>query len=144
VTTPDNEWQRIWFATRQQPWTSLTLLPVGAGIDVTRAAEMLAATGCLHGERQVGVVNATGAQLEDVQQTIDSIKARNGRGEWTIVPVDPIEHNPATIAILRATSAALVLVRLGESRLAPAQKIIEMIGRDRTIGSVVLKRRRDR
>ena len=139
----DNEWQRIWFATRQQEWTSLALVPAAAGIDVRLAAELLATTGTHHGERQVEVLNATGVQLRDVQQTIDSIAAVTARGDWAIVPVDSIEENPATIAILRATSAALLLVHLGESLLGPAQKAIDMIGRDRIIGSVVLKPRRD-
>ena len=140
---PENEWQRIWFSTRQQQWTSLALVPAAAGIDVGSAAAMLAATGCLHGERQVVIVDATGVQLGDVQHIIDSIAAATARGDWAIVPVDPIEENPATIAILRTTSAVILLVRLGESLLTPAQKAIDTIGRDRIIGSVVLNGGRD-
>src|SRR3954454_12028268 len=91
---PESEWQRIWFSTRQQQWTSLALVPAAAGIHVGSAAAMLAATGCLHGERQVAVVDATGVQLGDVQHVIDSIVATAARGDWAIVPVDPIEENP--------------------------------------------------
>jgi hypothetical protein len=137
--TPDSDWQRIWFSTRQHEWTSLALVPSDAGIDVARIAEMLANTGRMHGERQVGVIDASGVQLGNVQQMIDAIGGMAARGEWTIVPVDPIEDNPAAIAILRVTSAALLVVRLGESLLASAERAIEIVGRERFLGSVVLE-----
>ena len=47
--------------------------------------------------------------------------------------------NPAAIPIARATSAALLVVRVGESRLAAARSTIEAVGRERLLGSVVLE-----
>jgi hypothetical protein len=136
---PDNDWQRTWLATRQHEWTSLGLVASEAGIDVSQVAETLAATGRMRGDRPVTVVNAIGVQLGDVNEMIDTIAATTARGEWAIVPVDPLEDNPAAIAILRATSAALLVVHLGESSLSSAHRVIESVGRDRMIGSIVLE-----
>jgi hypothetical protein len=134
----DNEWQRIWFSIRQQGWTSLALVPSHPGIDVVQVAETLAATGRLQGEHPVHVVNGTGAQLENVQQVLESVATGTDRGDWVIVPVDAIAENPSAIALVQGTSAALLVLRLGESLLASAQGTLEAIGRKRFLGSVVL------
>jgi hypothetical protein len=55
-----------------------------------------------------------------------------------IVPVDAIAENPSAIALVQGTSAALLVLRLGESLLASAQGTLEAIGRKRFLGSVVL------
>jgi hypothetical protein len=137
--TPDSEWQRIWFSSRHRNWTSLALVPSDADVDIESMAEMLATTGRLHGERPVSVVNATGVQLESVRHIVDSIAAIVSRNENVIVPVDPVADNPASVAILRACSDALLVVRLGESLLTAAQNTIDIVERDRFLGGIVLE-----
>jgi hypothetical protein len=44
--------------------------------------------------------------------------------------------------VVRATSCALLVVRLGESLVTSARDVIEVVGRDRLIGSIVLNRRK--
>jgi hypothetical protein len=135
---PDSEWQRIWFAIRQHTWSSLALVPSHAGIDVVKIAQTLVATGRLQGERPVGLVDATGVQLANVQQVIAELNAAGERGEHAIVPLDAIHDNPSTIAIAQAASIALLVVRLGESLLGPAQTTLDVVGRSRFIGSIVV------
>ncbi len=135
---PNSEWQRIWFAMRQHSWTSLALVPSHAAIDVVKVSEMLVATGRLQGERPVDMVNATGIQLANVQQIIDSLTALADRGTSTIVPVDPILDNPSAIAIVQAASMALLVVRLGESLIGTAQNSLDLVGRAHFIGSIVV------
>jgi hypothetical protein len=139
ATTPNSDWQRIWFSARHRDWNSLALVPSDSTVDVNRMADMLATTGRLHGERPVSVVNATGVQLEAVQHIVDSIAKIINHGERVIVPVDPVADNPAAIAILRACSAALLVVSLGQSLLAAAETTIEIVDRDKFIGGVVLE-----
>jgi hypothetical protein len=137
-TNTANEWQRIWLSIQQHGWTAIALVPSSPGIDVLKVAESLASTGSLQGEQHVSVTNATGLQLETVQPVIDSIAASVAQGKWILVPVDPIHENPSAIAVVRATSAALLLVRLGESLLTTAQETIDALGRERFLGSIVL------
>jgi hypothetical protein len=133
-----NEWQRIWLSTRQQNWSSLALIPSDAGVDVTAVAESLAATGRQYGERPVNLLNATGTQLPNIRQLLDTLGTMTGRGDWVIVQVDPIGENPSSVPIVQATSAALLVLRLGESLLASARAAIEVIGRAHFLGSIVL------
>lgn len=134
----NNEWQRIWFSIHHQGWTSLALVPSHPSIDVVKVAETLALTGRMQGERPVTLVNGTGVQLEKVQQVIELVASTVARGEWVIVPVDAITENPSAIAIVQAASAALLLIRLGDSLLAAAQNTLDAVGRERFLGSVVL------
>lgn len=136
--SPDNEWQRIWFSIRQHTWSSLALVPSHSGIDVVKVAQTLVATGRLQGERPVGLIDATGVQMSNIQQVIGSLGTVAERGEHAIVPVDAIQDNPSTIAIVQAASMALLVVRLGESLLASAQTTLDVVGRNRFIGSIVV------
>ena len=136
------DWQRLWVATRQKAWTSLAIIPSDIGVDIGQVADSLVAAGRLHGEKPVTLLKATGAQLNDVRQLIEKLNVMTARGEWVIVAVDPIEDNPSVIPLVRAASAALLVVRLGESLLASAHTAIDTVGRARFLGSVVLGRRR--
>lgn len=134
----DSEWQRIWFAVRSQTWTSLALIPSNVGIDSARVAESLAAMGRVHGERPVTLINATGVEIAKVQAVIDAIAAGVARGDRVVVAVGAISEQPSSVAIAQAASAALLIVRLGESQLDTAQSALLAVGRDRFLGSVVL------
>lgn len=136
----DSEWQRIWFAVRSQAWTSLALVPSNPGIDAARIAESLAAMGRVHGERPVTLINAMGVEIANVQAVTDAIAASVGRGDRVIVAVGPVTDQPSSVAIAQAASAALLVVRLGESHLDAAQGALLAVGRDRFLGSVVLDR----
>ena len=138
AAAPNSEWQRIWFSMRQHTWTSLAVVPSHAGINVVKVAEMLVATGRLQGERPVDLVNATGVQLGNVQEVIESLTAAANRGVSAIVAIDPSPENPSAVAIVQACSVALLVVRLGESLIASAQTSLDLVGRNRFIGSIVV------
>jgi hypothetical protein len=140
VTSGSNSssWQRIWFAVRQHPWTSLALVSTHDGINILAVAEALAATGRELGERPVTVEDATGVEMAGVQTVIESVNLAKDRQEWTLVPVDPIARNAPSIAVVRATSAAVLVVRLGESLMSDAQSTLDDVGRDRFVGTIIV------
>ena len=69
---------------------------------------------------------------------MDTLNAMTGRGDWVIVPLDPIGDNPNAVPIARATSGALLVVNLGESLMTSARTAIDAVGRERFLGSVVI------
>src|SRR5688500_10954121 len=128
---PDDDWQRIWLSARQRDWSSLVLVPSDATVDIVQFAESLARTGRNHAEWPVRGNNGPGVQVAEVGQWAETYSASTARGDRAMSPFDPDSDNPATIAILHATSAALLIVSLGESLIAAAQTTIETVGRDR-------------
>jgi hypothetical protein len=133
-----NEWQTLWFSTRKSAWSSLALVPSDGDVDVGRAAAHLVEAGLLHGERPVSLMDAQGIHLSNVQPFLDRLVDLVRRGEWVIVTVDSLQNNPAGLPIVRATSCALLVVRLGSSLLGSARSTIEALGRERLLGSVVI------
>jgi hypothetical protein len=53
-----------------------------------------------------------------------------------------VVENPLGIAIAFAADAVLVTIELGVTDLASARKTIEMVGRERLLGCVVIDRAR--
>jgi hypothetical protein len=123
---------------RQREWSSLAVVPSHPGLDVHAVANVLAATGRLHGERSVSVIDATGTQLSSLGRVTAAITAAVEKGDLVLVPVDAVSINPTTSALVRATSGGLLVVRLGDSELSSTRDLIELLGRERLVGSVVL------
>jgi hypothetical protein len=136
--TPDVEWQRVWFATRQRPWGVLAIVPSDPGVEVDKVARMIVATGEVHGEKKVTLLSAMGVTLANVHAFLDKLNTLTARDELVVVPVDPLTENPSAIPILRAASTAVLVVRLGESLVESARTVIQAVGRERLVGSVVL------
>ena len=137
-SSKSSSWQRIWFAIRQHPWASLALVSTHDNIDIVAVAEALAATGRQVGERPVTVKDATGVEMGSVQTVIESVNVAKDGHEWMLVPVDPIARNAASIAVARAASAAVLVIRRGESLMTDAQSTLDDIGRDRFVGTIIV------
>jgi hypothetical protein len=133
----DGDWQRLWFSLTR-PWTSLAVVPADPETPAWTVAEGLLAVGRRSGKRAVHLLNATDARLEDIESVIEAVNAMTHRGDLVLVAVNPIASHPASLPIIRATSAALLVVRLADSHLADARNTVRAIGQDRVLGSVVL------
>ena len=136
--SPDAQWQQLWFSAFRQPRSSVAIIPLEAGQDANQVAQALVAVGQQLSGSAVRFIDAVGAGLGDVQALVDETREMTNRGDSVVVAVDPIAQNPAAIPIVLATSGALLVVRIGASHFAQAQKTIETIGRDRLLGSVIL------
>jgi hypothetical protein len=101
-------------------------------------AEGLVAVGRQQGVRPVRLVDGVGIRLDDVPRVIDAISGMTARGELVVVSLDPLVQNPAAVSIIRATTGALLVVRMGESRLSSARSTVQAIGQERILGSIVL------
>src|SRR5262249_27601161 len=129
----DTDWQRIWLSARTRDWSSLAIIASDTGMDVQRVADMLVATGTVHGEKSVSLLNARGADLADVARLMDTLEGMTARGDLVVIPMDPISENPTSIPLLQAASATVLVIRLGESLLGSARHIIDIAGRERIL-----------
>jgi hypothetical protein len=137
-TPSDSDWQRLWFAMLTKSWSSVAVVPTEPGIDVGRVAEGLVAVGSRHGAKPVHLLKGIGIRLTDVQSVVDLLNTMTDRGGLVVVPVDPIAENPAAVPLIRAATGAILISRLGASRLSQARDTVRVIGKERIMGSVVL------
>jgi hypothetical protein len=127
-------WEKIWLATQRRPWRSLAVIPVGPGAFTPRVASALAEVGSRHLGLPVRVTDATGLTLSRLEAFLVELRARRG-----IVALGPVLESPASLALARAADAVVLCLVLGESSVSSAQQTIEEVGRDRFLGSVLLR-----
>lgn len=136
-------WQKIWLALQQREWTSVTLVPTGdelgdATVDIAQA---LGAVGLDHLRRPISVLDVRGVSLGMAETRIAELRSRVARGERVLVVTGPLDENPAEVPLANATDAAILCLKLGESRLSSAKRIVETLGRQRFLGAVALRPR---
>jgi hypothetical protein len=138
---PDGDWQHLWFALQRTDWSALAVLPADSGLDVSDVAAALVDVGRTSGATDVTLLNGMGASFTDSQELIETIESYKRRGSHIVVACDSVDDNPATLALAKAASGTLMVVRLGQSRLAAARKTIDAVGREHVLASITLRPR---
>jgi len=147
ASLPPLDLQQLWFSTLRWDWSSLALVPAGSNGSVLRIAKALAQVGNRHGGRAVTRTEATGfgtsAELaEDITGQFTVHTSSVGSERWkqrTIIALHPVLTDPAGIPVALAADAALLLVELGKTNIAEAQKTVQLIGRDHFRGCILIK-----
>ncbi len=134
------ELRRLWFAAVRREWSSLVVVPAHEGGSAIRVAEALVQIGSIHGSRPVRLIDARTHLLSEAARLVVEMTSCVAAGEIAIVVVDSVVGSETGIPLLLAADAALLCVTLGESDFVSAQRTIEMVGRERFLGSVVLDR----
>ncbi len=138
-SSPSDDLQRLWLALSRIPWRSLALVPASTGVNVVDLADRLVAIARVGAGGGIDVLSALGASLEEAPGLIDDLAAKTERFERVLVPTDAVAGSPGAIAVARGSSAALLVVRLGQTRLAAARQVVTDVGVERFVGSVVVE-----
>jgi hypothetical protein len=72
-------------------------------------------------------------QVQELQIQIDA-------GTRLVVALQSIFENPTAAPIAKHTDAVLVCIALGRTRLKEVEETIAAVGRERVLGSIVLRR----
>jgi hypothetical protein len=166
---PSRELQELWFATRRCEWQSLVVVPASPGSSALQIAQPLGEVGSAIRMSPVQVVNAEGMDLDRIAMLVMDISgevqaevkgsvwtsgsAGASPGGWdvpggratpqrraTIIAIEAVAENPLILPLALAADAVLLCVELGWTRLDDARHTVELIGRDRIIGSVLMRR----
>jgi hypothetical protein len=160
VGLPTKDLQELWFATRRRDWTSLAVTPAHAGGSAMPVAEALRQMSQLI-KRPARLVQADNLDLTDVATLVTSMSMprssawsstvarstsaslgqssmEHGGDELLIVAVEPVVVNPLVLPLVLATDAVLLVMEQGKTDLASAQHTIDLIGREKLLGCVLL------
>jgi hypothetical protein len=143
---PGFELQELWFSTLRAEWSSLAVVPAHAGGSAYEIARALAEVGTRHRGSPVRLVKADAEDLLQTAQLVDNLSRSAAqttvrRGGAVIVAMEPVVKNPLGMAVALAVDAILVTIELGVTDLASARRTIELLGRDRLLGCVVIDSR---
>ncbi len=137
------EWQKLWLATQRRPWRSLAVVPVGGSIPTPRIARALAEVGSGHLGPGMMVTDATNVTLEWLRASMESWTKRRGRVDRVLIALGPVLERPASLALAQAADASILCLVLNDSSISEAAQTIEEIGRERFLGSVILRPRKN-
>jgi hypothetical protein len=137
----DAEWQKLWLATQRRDWKSLAVVAGNKGMSTSpfEVASALADVGWQHLGRPIHILDMRETTLGHVETRIADMSVKTSKGDRVIVVLSSLFDNPATLPLARAADGVVICVLLGQSEMAPAEETVEDIGRDRFIGSVVLR-----
>jgi hypothetical protein len=135
------DWQQVWLATQVRPWTSMCILP-GSPIKtdlVFRVAHALRQIGVEHLKQPLTVLDHRGVALRDVEQRIEGVTKLRAAGSKVLVVLDAVDRNTVSARYSSVVDAALLVVILGSGEIGAARKTVEAFGRERFLGTLVLR-----
>ncbi len=147
VDAPSRDMQALWFALAHLRWTSLALVPVDEGGSAAAVATSLAEVGRrLHDAPVTFFVMADPIDYNSAGKIISAVAAvGKGTTALTVAPtgrvivaVQPVVSEPLGLAVTQGADAVVLCVEMRRDRLAAARKTIELVGRDRIAGCLLL------
>lgn len=140
------EFQSLWFTLARLSWMSLVVVPGDEGGSSAFIATALADIGRrLRVAPVTFLVMAGPIDYASAGRLVASVARPHGPGDnrepsrgRVIVAIPPVLTEPLGIAVTEAADAVVVCIERGRTRMQSVQRTIDMIGRDRIVGCVLV------
>lgn len=137
-----NELLHLWTQlTQREKWSSLVVVPAQPGTSGLAAGRAIVSVGNQYRERPVRLINAEGLRPGAVSRLVRDIRAYVEQGGMIVTCIDSILTNPVGLEVALAAERALLWVPLGSTQFSVARRTLELIGKERFLGSVTLQPR---
>ncbi len=139
--SPDRQCQELWFALAQRKFASVVLVPADEGGSAERIATSLAEVGKWLRDDAVSAIVGHPLDNESAMRiaAIVSLTRQSGAPVELIVAVQPVLVEPLGLAVVRAADAVILCIEMGRTRLAAVRRTIELIGRERIAGCLLVR-----
>jgi hypothetical protein len=138
----DMRLQKLWLATQRREWRSLAVVAASKHLDTLWVAELLAKLAWWYRGQPSCVFDLRDLRLRLVEYHEREVTAQVELGQCVVISLRSVFENPTTVPMARSADAVVLCVGLGKTAFKAAEKTLEEVGRDRVIGSIVLRRRR--
>lgn len=135
----DVKLQKLWLATQRRTWRSLAVMAASKSVDTLPIAEMLAQIAWCYRGQPSCVFDLRDVSLRLAEYQVREAHAQVESGTRVLVALRSIGENPTAALIAREVDAVVLCVQLGKTELKAAENAIDEIGRDRVIGSIVVR-----
>jgi hypothetical protein len=135
----DPRWQKIWLAIQAKEWRSLAIVPGSRGVSTLEVAQILVDVGWQHRGLPIGLADLRNITLPYIDAVIDEVRNHVYNGERVLIALRSVFENPATVPIAQWADGALLCVSLGSTKITGASQTLEQVGKDRFLGSVIVR-----
>jgi hypothetical protein len=133
----------LWYKLASRPWSCLVVVSPERTPDTLRLARSLAQLGTKHRRHPVEMIDGTQLDLDRADAIAQAVAPAADLGQPAepqfVIALDSPIANPVAIGLLAAGDAVLLLLEKGVSRLPQARKIVDITGRERMIGVVLVE-----
>ncbi|HEY3449723.1 MAG TPA: hypothetical protein VGK67_25440 [Myxococcales bacterium] len=131
--------QQLWFSVIRHDWRSLAVVPVAPGRAGLEVANALSEVGGIHRRSPLIVFDGLSLELRQVANLLDELAKENEANERSLIALDSPLSNLSGVPVARAADKILLVVELGRASFAGARKLMEMVGPEKVLGSVVFE-----
>jgi hypothetical protein len=128
-------WLRL---NRDRKLSSLVLVPAHPGGSAVPAARAIARAARIQGATGLQVIEAEGLRPGKAADIVRDMNAALEASGTVVVAVDSVLANPVSLEVAVAAREVVLCVALGSTDLASARRTIDLVGRERFVGSIVL------
>ncbi len=141
VAPPDRQSQELWFAFARRKFASVVLVPADEGGSAERIATSLAEVGTWLRDGAASAIVGQALDHESARRiaTIVGLTRQSGSPVELIVAIQPVVVEPLGLTVTQAADAVVLCIELKRTRLAAARRTIELIGRERIAGCLIVK-----
>ncbi len=137
---PAPELLELWFKLAQRTWTSVALVPADAGTAASPLARSLAEIGRRLLGAPVTAIAPDRLEFATAAALAECVRAaaRSAGGARVVVGVPPLVIEPLGTAAAQAADVVVLCIDLGRTRLSAARRTVDLVGRERVVGSLLL------
>jgi hypothetical protein len=133
--------QKLWLGVEKKEWRSLAVVGAGGHVDTLGIAEVFAQLAWRYRGQPSTVCDLRDLSMRLVDYQVQEMRSQVESGMRLVIALRSIFENPTSAAIAQQADATVLCIALGETGLRGAEETIEAIGRERVVGSVLLRAR---
>ena len=141
-TWDDMMLQKLWLATQRRSWRSLAVVAAGKQMDTLWVAELVAKLAWWYRGQPSCVFDLRDLRLRLVEYHEREVTSQVNLGQCVVIALRSVFENPTTVPMARSADAVILCIALGKTGFKAAEQTLAEVGRDRVLGSIVLRRRR--
>lgn len=139
-SVPSSTLLQLWALLNQRHrWSSLVVVPSHAGGSGLQAVQAILEVASRQSSTPLHFLDAEGLELGASQHVVSEMQAYVEQGDRVVVLIDSVVANPLGLEIALAAEKALLSVTLGTSDYTSARRTLDLIGKERFLGSVTLQ-----
>ncbi len=131
--------QQLWLSLQQRSWRSLAVLAGDEGLSTLETANAIARLAWWYTGVPSCVFDMRDLSLRLLEYQIRDMGKQLQGGERVFVALRSLTENPTAAPLAMASDAVVLCVALGSTQIKRAVGTIESVGRERFLGTIVVK-----